>query len=885
MAYYKYNGQNPFEGLNNATIVAGLHNYPNTTFYLPLETKEIGVGVKVALRAPSGGLSIGGHIYPDLPAINEIVQVIDSGEIAVNNTNYRYVTLPIGGYTEIIRDFSGAGVLSINGLSISGDEICPTPFFSRSVSTQRFGFDELNKARFVRKNTFNLSGQINLKNNQSLESAHKLTKKIILNFSESFKTFEIYENDLTLLHSMPNAFVESINFDKSRYVGIIPFTITISAYDSSLGDFITDIRENYSYNEDNNNIVSIDHSISCRGLESNKEDALQDAKNFISERIAYASQSGIFVSGIDLRLATRVSTSESINKLTGEVSYDEKFVFDKSSAQSHFIYKKQFEISENDGIASVSLSGSVQGHDGKTLQDIRDFITENISTYDDCNTLYKEIFQTTQNLHGHPRSISHEEDEDNLTISIRASYDNAVNLEDPLIIPSFSYSDNNGDEFFSASIVIKSQYGSLEERLKRTKYHYSQNDWENYIFKKYIEYGYCEKDAPVSINEQISPTQTNQSIYIDNLRNTDANYRGLNVDLTCVAKDGTSRITAITPRHVVIFGAITSMNLNLTFVTKHNVQIQRTLDYTNIRSYNNNNIHIGLLNSALPATIKPARILPHNWNYWISDVGNKCYSVNSQNDLIEHSELDMSAPNAFSLPGAGGSVNIGSPIFLFSGPYTVLIGGYGLIPLYAIREFLISEISYLDNRYIPINIEFPGIGRSSGLSRDFVSKSFSINNSNGDISLSLNYSNNKLLSSSRTIRNIDYTMSFEPPIRQFSSSKILEAGDTVDPDPEKLYVIQDLGFFSRAKFSISGSCTPSKNETVSSTESEISSFLNLIMLENFGATDIILEARGFDISEDKSTASFSCSWNGLQSESRANSYLLPDDYVKEQANV
>lgn len=518
--------------------------------------------------------------------------------------------------------------------------VCEPPLFSKSVSTTRFG-----PSRFVTKNTFVLSGQIVTRCADTLTSAHQITKNLILKFAQNFKTFEIWGD--ALLHSVPAAFIESIQFPESKYSGIIPFQITISNYDGGL-DFITDPRDEYTYTEENGCIVSINHNISCRAL-YNTPDYLDYARLFVTDRVGGIGPGtpGFSPYGFTLPSTTpRIVSSETVNKLTGEVSYSEKFIFDKEnlSGSETYIYTKEIEISERDGTVYVSLNGKLQADVDLSIQNLRSYILSSLDIYNDCNQEYQAAFSTGENLNPILDSFTVGEDKDSASIDFTIVYKNKSS-SDPFLIPVFNYSNNNGEVCFSANITIKSQYGTPAQRLINTKNYYAQTNWENYIFSKYTQYGYTDE-----------------------------------------------------------------------------------------------------------------------------------------------------------------------------------------------------------------------------LSKDFTEKSFSVNNINGDISFSITYCNNKIFLCSDNISRVDYSMTFSPPIPQFSENKSL--------DGLGCYYVQNLGYLSRGTFSINGTCVPSKCASIESARFSISSFANRIMLENFNATDIILDSGSIDISEDKTTASFSFAWSGVQSQGLSNTYVF-----------
>lgn len=515
--------------------------------------------------------------------------------------------------------------------------LCEPPLFTRSEELIRFANE------YIKKQIFILSGQIDASGCRTLQENYDLTKQLILKFSENFKNFQIIEN--SVMFSSDTAFVESIEFPESLFIGLIPFQIRISFYDtSSIGLPVTDQKEEFIYTEEDGCLVSVTHTVSCRGLPIAGGDPIEFAQGFISDRTGYSGivdPYGYVVSAPVLR-----SSSETINKLTSEVSLTENYVFDKNmtSGNSAYIYTYSTELSEDSGVAIVTLNGKIQGSLSTPIDSVRNqFLT--IDTFNTCNDVYQTFYGASDYIDIQPESFSSSENKDDNSISFSIRYRNS-DQSDPFLIPVFTYTDSrDGTICFSADITIKSKYGCPAKRLEKTKLKYQTTDWYNYIQAKYLSYGY-------------SGTLSN------------------------------------TPK----------------------------------------------------------------------------------------------------------------------------------------------------------------------------SKSYSVDYQTGEVSFSVTYCNDsEECCGADDVSNFQYSLNFQPAIPQFSENPALEA--------EGCYYVQNLGYLSRAKFSINGTCVPSKCLSLGENKSKIISRANQLLVENFVATDLILEAANIEVSEDKTTASFSFSWNGIQLQG------LPDSYV------
>lgn len=137
------------------------------------------------------------------------------------------------------------------------------------------------------------------------------------------------------------------------------------------------------------------------------------------------------------------------------------------------------------------------------------------------------------------------------------------------------------------------------------------------------------RDGIISLLYEKNSNQ--KRMFIEEVTNSPSNYtRNVNcwakdIDLTCVSVWNSTAGnqmagTAISPKHVVFcrhLGFYPNVGSSIKFVTNNNEIITRTI--TNMIGHPNfsgfaNDISIGILNSDLPASIKPARILPSNYS-------------------------------------------------------------------------------------------------------------------------------------------------------------------------------------------------------------------------------------------------------------------------------
>lgn len=162
---------------------------------------------------------------------------------------------------------------------------------------------------------------------------------------------------------------------------------------------------------------------------------------------------------------------------------------------------------------------------------------------------------------------------------------------------------------------------------------------------------------------------------------------GADLDLTCASPWNSNNAglwagTAITPRHIVMaFHACVAATSTIRFITADNTIVTRTLSAT--QRVGSTDICIGLLDSDLPATITPAKLLPDDWSRWMSVNGTACFFLSQTEELrvadislINNTNVNIAAPSDaqrltfYTVPDANDS---GNPVMTSIGGDTVLL--------------------------------------------------------------------------------------------------------------------------------------------------------------------------------------------------------------------
>lgn len=237
------------------------------------------------------------------------------------------------------------------------DGISATPFISRSDDViYKYGHQGLAE-KIV------LTGRIRVDPCEAqgqFKSLYDLQRLLISRLSKNFQPLEILENSSTLYYA-ESAVVESISFDDSNYLNLLPFTIEFTVYsDGFAAQGILDPVDEFAFSNTESCRGELTHTISARGINTS-EDALRNVENFVLSRQGWSNQvTPLFV---NMNTAFLKSRDEKINRLTGVYSITEKYIFSTDDAPiTTGILEYSTDVNENDvGEVVVSISGTITG--------------------------------------------------------------------------------------------------------------------------------------------------------------------------------------------------------------------------------------------------------------------------------------------------------------------------------------------------------------------------------------------------------------------------------------------------------------------------------------------------------------------------------------------
>lgn len=345
-------------------------------------------------------------------------------------------------------------------------------------------------SRLARADTITLSGQLRkLTCAGGFQETYNQTKLLIQRFADNFKKFEILENGISMF-SHDNAIIESISFDENRFYDLIPFTIRIICYqDDYAGSYgVLDPSESFEYSEDDGCLVTITHTISARGI-NNSTDAFINAKNFVTNLSGLSNlfdPAGYSVTDSDLPIL--IKRSENSDKLSGQYSLTEVYLFDKANNadDGRHVLNYSTDLSESNGDISVSIQGRLKGSVSSEFQTMRGNFSV-IDFYTIANTEYSNKY--SGNLTPTPVGFSVTENSDEVSIDFSISYRNNGTTDPYLIDTTTITSDSDGNSCIRVELIIRSDYGCPNTRLAKTKAYLDTFDLDAYVDARWLLYG------------------------------------------------------------------------------------------------------------------------------------------------------------------------------------------------------------------------------------------------------------------------------------------------------------------------------------------------------------------------------------------------------------
>lgn len=295
---------------------------------------------------------------------------------------------------------------------------------------------------------------------------------LISGFSRDFKKLSIIEDSKTLFEA-DACIIRNINFEQSRYVKMLGYTIELDCYERDLFSGVYGVLDpvnEYTFTENEDQSIAISHNISAKGINTSNNSALNNARNYVHTLTGYdPSVLPININNTNYTPLIR-SYVENINRLNGTYNIQENYIVDISNdayINPAYFTRYTTNISKNltSDFNTISIQGTIQGAKTGLFANTRTY-AQNLDLYTICQNVFDET------LNDIPISLSFEENQASNLISFSAAFD--TDTIDPINSTYFDYSvEINKDAITSLSSItisgpIKSR-GNLKQKFENAK--------------------------------------------------------------------------------------------------------------------------------------------------------------------------------------------------------------------------------------------------------------------------------------------------------------------------------------------------------------------------------------------------------------------------------
>ncbi len=429
---------------------------------------------------------------------------------------------------------TGVKILYDNKDVFSG--IAPTPFVSFSQDFVDFG------TKWNQVTNITLEGQLTGKyvGRFSYNYLNDSLKTLLSGFNNNYKSLQIRENSNVLFSGNP-VIINSINIDESSWYGLLPFNIDITYYDSGLfTDYfgIVEPEENISYTEEDGDLLSLTHSISAKGIATSSNNAIQNAKNWVSGRTGnYNKVNPIITKDNKDKNYLLISSKETVDRFNGTYSWEG--IYNKNinieSPQNAFLnYTIDLNSGYNEGFVTASIQGELKNNDIDTLRTGYN----KLDLYTICNNAAIKTFNTQLSNRQINASVNELINEN--TLSFNSTFNNDYS---PDVINNYSI-DINQDLMTCVTNVnlkadISAKYGDISGRWQKVKLFYDTGFYPyQYVLEEYgkeIGTSGTLKDTPISeslVFDELNAKISYSASYTDKKISYDKNIVTLSSSVT-----------------------------------------------------------------------------------------------------------------------------------------------------------------------------------------------------------------------------------------------------------------------------------------------------------------------------------------------------------------
>lgn len=254
--------------------------------------------------------------------------------------------------------------------------------------------------------------------------------QLLNNFNKSYQTLEVYQqtgNVSFKVFEKNLVQINSVQFDQSRWLGVLPYSISLTCYPSGLfsGAFgILNPSDVWSFDEQKDVSLNATHTISCQPFNTSAgpSNALDNARNWAFGRTGMQNCiAPIMISGVNPSDFCLLTQQETIDRFNGNYSLVENYTNDLTRS-GYGVIRYTTEITSGNGLISVSLNGTAQGC-GRNITGLRYAVSQINMTAVAANA-YQSVFQRTD-LNPIPLTQTFNEDPFTTNITFAYTYDNS----------------------------------------------------------------------------------------------------------------------------------------------------------------------------------------------------------------------------------------------------------------------------------------------------------------------------------------------------------------------------------------------------------------------------------------------------------------------------
>ncbi len=313
----------------------------------------------------------------------------------------------------------------------------------------------------------------------------------VVKFAQDFQTLQIYQ-DNTILESFPYVKVSNIVFPANRYLKNLPFQVNLEVYPSGYfsGTFgVLDPKEEISFQEGDNGIVSVTHITSARGLQTSDtvRNSLNNAKSWVQARSGWqGAVLPAFATGLYFSPCLQ-TVAESLDRFNNTYEVKETYSNDIYQSGAGILrYVTEYNSGIENGISSMALRGTLNGCKDAPISVLRSRYA-GFNAFNEALNQYKKITNLTD-LNSIPLSKGVSEETTIQNISFSYLWDNnklALTYFEYKIAFSFDFE----TDIITAAIdgVIRSRE-PIEIRFSRVLALANQIDLYSIIIPFYYEY-------------------------------------------------------------------------------------------------------------------------------------------------------------------------------------------------------------------------------------------------------------------------------------------------------------------------------------------------------------------------------------------------------------